>query len=80
MAAHRGPWRKVTEARKLHTNDLRTMVVHTKLECGHEITDRGDRAYDAKFAKKRRCKQCTEATNEKEVAGKPDDVSLRPEG
>ena len=52
------PWRKVVSADRLKTSDSRSMTVLNRLECGHVLRFKGDAAWDAQYAEKRRCKEC----------------------
>lgn len=50
------PWRAVVKTERLKTSAH--MVVVNWLECGHAVTIRGEKALDAKYATRRRCKAC----------------------
>lgn len=57
----KAPWRKVVETTRNPVNGSATNF----LECGHHITFRGEKALDAKYVKRRRCRTCLETANEK---------------
>lgn len=51
------PWRKVVRIERL-PNWGRLLVYSNILECGHSLTFKGEKAWDAQYAEKRRCKEC----------------------
>lgn len=56
------PWRAVVSTTKVggssRQGSNRHLYADNILECGHRFEVRGEKALDAKFAKRRRCKKC----------------------
>ena len=69
---HVGMWRRVVETTKVSGRSIRGsnryLRAYNVLECGHRIEVRGERALDAKYAKRRRCSACVIATTTKDFA------------
>lgn len=56
------PWRKVVRTER--AKSLHTIIRRNVLECGHVLTYKGEKAWDADLAKFRRCAQCADAGRE----------------
>lgn len=52
----KAPWRAVIENRR--ARNVYPATAYQKLECGHLMIFTGEKALDARYVKKRRCKQC----------------------
>lgn len=52
------PWRKVVRVDRTNRNDSRRLHIINYLECGHWLKYSGERAHDAQYAERRRCKEC----------------------
>lgn len=52
------PWRAVTKAEKLPSISSRHHPTRLTLACGHTLLIRGEKAWDARYAKRKRCAQC----------------------
>jgi hypothetical protein len=59
------PWRRVVDTTKVSGRSTkgsnRHLHAHNILECGHRFEVRGERALDAKYVKRRRCRDCAQA-------------------